>query len=120
MIERFLTTATILQSILDNPDNFIKKWELTVYDLRPQILQEFLVKLLVNLQDAINFEKTVEILVANKMTEFLMAHLRDETELSMSDLLDEGHAVEKSGSARDKQWTFGFKDGVRYFSKYPR
>ena len=49
IIERFLTTATILQSVLDNPDDFIKKWELTVYDLRPQVLQDFLVKLLTNL-----------------------------------------------------------------------
>ena len=54
------------------------------------------------------------------MTEFLLAHLRDETELSMSDLLDEGHATDKAGSARDRQWTFGFKDGVLYFSKFPR
>ena len=58
-IEQFLDVSTLVQCLLDNPQNYLLLWKLTAKEERQKLLHESLLNLLVNVQDCINFENTV-------------------------------------------------------------
>jgi hypothetical protein len=120
IIEVYLNTAQLIQSVMDNPQNFIKRWDLTLEEFQPHLLQEYILETLCRLQDCISFESTVNLLVHNNMTMSVFKYLQDQSDLSGEDLLDEAIPADKTISARNRIWSYGLKNGCRYFSKYPR
>ena len=58
--------------------------------------------------------------MANNLIDVMFKRLTDETDLSGEDLLDEALPADKSISARHQIRNFGYRDGQRYFTKYPR
>jgi hypothetical protein len=78
--------------------------------------------LLLELQDCIDYDKTVQIMNEKKIVNFFIEQMRKETENCNGDTNDPGTRPDTSKSARGRVPQYGKRadDGQRYYAKYPR
>lgn len=79
------------------------------------VLQEYLNHFLMHVQDVIDFDRTIRILIENRLHVVLIDELFNQTDDSVKDTSDVGDPPDKSGSARDKD-----NEEIEFYKKFPR
>ena len=134
IVEKFCSVSDFVQFIINMPFTYINREELeesSDYKEDPEMakmkmLTKFIAEFLANLQDCIDFEKTIENIIDGGLANLFVDILQGETDECAKDMLDSGVPPEKIGSVRNFQPSVGLRKDLtgniegRYFARYPR
>jgi hypothetical protein len=84
-------------------------------DEQELVMSEYLNHFLMHVQDTIDFDRSIRILIDNRLHVVLIDELFNQTDDSIKDTADVGDAPDKSVSSRLKN-----ADEIEFYKKYPR
>ena len=135
IVEKFCAVSDFVQFIIEMPFLYIDRLELEdspefkedpVMAFRKMLIK-FVADFLANMQDCIDFERTIENIIDGGLADLFVDHLHGETDECAKNMLDSGVPPEKSGSARNFVPSVGIRKDLlgknlegRYFARYPR
>ena len=85
LVEKYLQISDFIEYILDNRDLFIESQLVHVQNIEGEmkIFTDFLKRFLLNVQGSINFDKTVKVLIDNKVQQMVIDELFEQTDEAM-------------------------------------
>lgn len=103
LVEKFLKVSDFTEYILDNRDVFMSDdlEGVKTTEENEGVLREFLNNFLRNVQDAIDFDRTVSVLIDNRVHNMLIEDLFEQTADALKESSEE--EIDRSMSARERR-----------------